>query len=119
MKNFSESKTKNAEVTAMIAMNQTKEQKEDNILRLDMLAVRDGAKPPEVRILQCLEIGKPYITSEFCKKKRKGTNDKDKDNSKRGLVIVRLKQDMPVKKIAEEVGVSTNYVYEIKREENL
>jgi len=119
MKNFSESKTKNAEVTAMVAMNQTKEEKEDNILRLDMLAVRDGAKPPEVRILQCLEIGKPYITSEFCKKKRKGTNEKDKDNSKRGLVIVRLKQDTAVKKIAEEVGVSTNYVYEIKREENL
>jgi DNA-binding NarL/FixJ family response regulator len=118
MKNFSESKTKNAEVTAMIAMNQTKEEKEMNILRLDALATRDGVTPPEIKILQCLEIGRPYIRSEFSKKQRNGSKQQGEDNSKRELVIIRLKQGMEVKDIAEEVGVSKQYVYQIKKDFN-
>jgi hypothetical protein len=115
MKNFSESKSKNAEVTAMIAMNQTKEEKAMNILRLDALATRDGITPPEVKILQCLEIGKPYIRSEFSNKRGKGGAQMDEDNSKRDLVAIRLKQGMEVKNIAEEVGVTKQYVYQIKK----
>jgi len=63
-KNFSETVTKNQHVTAMYALNQSEEEKKKKILRISPLLIRDGSEPPDVLLLQCLEIGRPYIDSK-------------------------------------------------------
>ena len=65
MGNFSEDKRKNSHVTAIYAINQTIEERSQNIYRIGPLAVRgeniDVTK--NVAILHCLDLGRPYITS--------------------------------------------------------
>jgi hypothetical protein len=65
LKNFSEDKRKYAHVTAMYALNQTDDEKAKNILRVGELILREGGfdKRRQVEILQCLDIGRPYINS--------------------------------------------------------
>lgn len=69
LKHFSEDKRKYAHVTAMYGMNQDKtgREKRIGILRLNELVVREGDfdVANQVRILQRLEIGRPFLTSYF------------------------------------------------------
>ena len=69
MRNFSENKRKFGHVTAMYAINQTKEEKARNVVRLGSIGVvREGREMGQVQLLQCLEIGRPYLDSRFWKK---------------------------------------------------
>ena len=64
-KNFSESKQKNAHVTGMITLNQTRIEKRRKIMRLGAILTREEAFDDHrgVTILQSLEQGKPLIAS--------------------------------------------------------
>lgn len=64
---FSEDKRKFAHVTAMYGMNQTPEEKKLGILRLNELVVResDFDITRQVKVLQCLSRGRPFIGSYF------------------------------------------------------
>jgi len=64
---FSEDKRKFAHVTAMYGMNQTPEEKKLGILRLNELVVResDFDITRQVKVLQCLQRGRPFIGSYF------------------------------------------------------
>jgi len=66
MHNFSEDKRKYGHVTAMYGLNQTDpEEKDLRIMRINELAIREGAASVmnQVRLLQCLEIGRPFLGS--------------------------------------------------------
>ena len=67
LKNFSEDKRKYAHVTAFYALNQTYEEKVMGVVRFSHLVVRDDDFDPrkEVKVLQCLSIGKPNMGSFF------------------------------------------------------
>lgn len=67
LKHFSEDKRKYAHVTAMYALNQTEAEKAQGILRIGQLLVREGSHCRQVKVLQCLDIGRPYISSCFVK----------------------------------------------------
>lgn len=60
-----EDKRKFAHVTAAYALNQTMEEKQQGIMRIAPLVVREDAYDAErnVTVLQCLQIGSPYISS--------------------------------------------------------
>lgn len=60
-----EDKRKLAHVTAMLALNQTPEEKRKGIMRISNIATRDDDFDTElnVAVLQCLQLGKPYIIS--------------------------------------------------------
>ncbi|MGA3117997.1 MAG: hypothetical protein ABSF90_26635 [Syntrophobacteraceae bacterium] len=78
-KNFSETVTKNQHVTAMYALNQSDDEKKRNILRISPLLIRDGSEPPDVLLLQCLEIGRPYIDSKSDSKSTEIEYDDESD----------------------------------------
>ena len=63
--NFSESKTKNAHVTALFGLNQTPKEKEMGVLRINTILARGAKfnKRRAVAVLQCLEIGQPIMGS--------------------------------------------------------
>ena len=65
MKNFSESKTKYAEITAMIGLNQTADEKTAGIMRINMLAAREGEffSGRAVKVAQDLWRGRPLLFS--------------------------------------------------------
>lgn len=64
LKNFSEDKRKYAHVTAMYALNQTKDEKKRGIMRIGELLVREDAGAGyQVTVLQCLEMGRPHLAS--------------------------------------------------------
>ena len=66
MHNFSEDKRKYGHVTAFYGINQTDpEEKDLRIMRINELAIREGAASVmnQVRLLQCLEIGRPFLGS--------------------------------------------------------
>jgi len=65
LKNFSEDKRKYSHVTGMIGLNQTDEEKEKGILRVNMLLGRedDFNAKTEVNVLQCPQIGRMMINS--------------------------------------------------------
>lgn len=65
LKDFSEDKRKYAHVTAMYALNQTAEEKRIGILRIGELVIRDDEFDwkRQVKILQCLQRGRPLIGS--------------------------------------------------------
>lgn len=67
LSDFSEDKRKFAHVTAMYGLNQTTEEKRLGILRLNELVVREDDFFPDrqIKILQCLQRGKPFIGSYF------------------------------------------------------
>lgn len=63
----SEDKRKLAHVNAMIALNQTDEEKAAGIMRLSSILTREDAYDARrnVTVLQCLSIGRPYLASYF------------------------------------------------------
>lgn len=66
LSNFSEDKRKYAHVTSFLAISQTKKEKVKGIVRMSRLISRE--QPPEhrqVAILQCLDIGQPYLGSYY------------------------------------------------------
>ena len=65
--NFSGSKTKNAHVTAMIAINQTPAEKDQGLYRLSLPAARESALSEStcVYVAGCLGIASPFILSIF------------------------------------------------------
>ena len=65
MKNFSESKTKHAEVTAEYGLNQTDNEKRIGIMRINQIAIREGECDTNkvVHVLQRLQKGRPYLGS--------------------------------------------------------
>ncbi len=64
---FSEDKRKYAHVTAMYALNQTDEEKKLGVMRLSELVIRDDEfdRTRQVKVLQCLQKGRPFIGSFF------------------------------------------------------
>ena len=76
----SEDKRKLAHVTAMIALNQTMEEKRNGIMNISKLADRESDFDTnyQVGILQCLAIGKPHLVS-FPYKTRRNPQAKDED----------------------------------------
>ena len=62
---FSEDKRKYAHVTSMFSLNQTAEEKTKGIMRIAPMVVRedDFDINYNVKILQCLQIGRPYLAS--------------------------------------------------------
>lgn len=65
LKDFSESKTKYAHVTAMYGLNQNEDEKKIGILRVGEIVLRDGEFNPmnECVILQRLQKGRPFLGS--------------------------------------------------------
>lgn len=64
-KHFSEDKRKYGHVTVMFGMNQTDEEKAAGILRLNTVLAREEEFNPlrTVKLLQCLQIGRPLLAS--------------------------------------------------------
>lgn len=53
-------------VSKMIAINQTKKDRINGMVRIEQLAERDGRRClKQAVVLQCLEIGRPYLDSRF------------------------------------------------------
>ena len=123
MKNFSENKRKYAHVTAMYALNQTKDEKMLNIIRIgDIGVVREGASLPQVQILQCLEIGRPYIDSRVWKKpSRKKMEDFDevgtelKQLNKTEQARKLLGEGMLPADIVKQYGISYQVINQAKK----
>ena len=123
MKNFSENKRKYAHVTAMYALNQTKDEKLMNIIRIgDIGVVREGAAQSQVQILQCLEIGRPYIDSRVWKKSRtKRAEDFDevedelKPLNKTELARKLLGEGMSPTDIVKQHGLSYQIITQAKK----
>jgi len=64
--NFSEDKRKFGHCTSMYGINQDDpEEKELRVMRLNELVIREGASSTfrQVRLLQCLEMGRPFLGS--------------------------------------------------------
>lgn len=79
LKNFSEDKRKYAHVTAMYAINQTPREQEEDIIRIAELLIREGkfSQRTQVKVLQCLEIGRPYIDSIYADSREKENEKED------------------------------------------
>ncbi len=103
LKNFSETKTKYAHVTAFIGLNKTEEDEEKHQIRLNyLMPPREGSKHPPIKILQCLECCQPYLASEWVKKKgttvKEGEQPRDKEGNwklKKGALARQLFKDNP------------------------
>lgn len=69
LSNFSEDKRKFAHATAFYGLNQDKDGREKalGVLRINELLIREGGiqSGKQVCILQCLDIGRPYLGSFF------------------------------------------------------
>lgn len=65
--NFSEDKRKLAHVTGMLGINQTNEEKEQGVYRLNWLALREGeyTEGQTVAVASCLALGMPAVISCF------------------------------------------------------
>ena len=65
LQNFTEDKRKYAHATAFYALNQTPHEKERGVMRFGSLLVRedDFSSLREAKVLQCLQIGRPYLDS--------------------------------------------------------
>jgi hypothetical protein len=66
-KNFSETKAKNAHVTAGFGLNQTDDEKLKGIMRINSYLARDNdfSVSRTVNVLQRLQIGRPHLGSYF------------------------------------------------------
>lgn len=64
-RNFSEDKRKYGHVQGMIGLSQTREEKEQGLMRFNWLMLREGefSVLQEVKVLQCLQRGKVHIGS--------------------------------------------------------
>ncbi len=65
LSNFSEDKRKYGHVTAMYAINQNQKDKSEKVQRIATLILREGEfnTMHQVKVLQCLTLGKPYVDS--------------------------------------------------------
>jgi hypothetical protein len=65
LKDFSETKTKYAHVTAMYGLNQTGDEKKIGIIRLNELVLREGDfdRSSQIKVLQRLQMGRPFLGS--------------------------------------------------------
>lgn len=65
MNQISEDKRKASHVTAMWGLNQTKEEKQEGIMRVNQVVVRDDEfdTRQQIAVLQCLAIGQPILGS--------------------------------------------------------
>jgi hypothetical protein len=65
MKNFSETKTKHAHVTAEFGLNQNDDEQKIGIIRVNEIVIREGEidRRRIVRVLQRLQIGRPFLGS--------------------------------------------------------
>lgn len=72
MGNFSEDKRKLSHVTAMFAINQTRKEKRDSVARIGLVVARemDFLIERQVKILQCLKMGRPVLDSYFIPENR-------------------------------------------------
>lgn len=70
LSNFSEDKRKYAHVTAMYSLNQTGEERKKGVIRIGELILRDDEYNSEKQcmVLQCLQRGRPYLSSFFVRK---------------------------------------------------
>lgn len=71
-----------AHITCMVALNQSKIEKEQNIMRLSQIAIRDGS--PETKdavCLQCYDIGRPVLDSKFADEVEYKRKDENSENS--------------------------------------
>jgi hypothetical protein len=66
MENFSEDKRKAAHVTGMLGLNQTKEEKAQNIMRLNWIVLRESDFSTDrfLRVGQCLPLGRAFCCSK-------------------------------------------------------
>lgn len=75
-----------AHVTCMVALNQSKVEKEQKVMRLSQIAIREGS--PETKdalILQCYDIGRFCLDSRFADEveyKKKSDDDSEKSEKK-------------------------------------
>lgn len=69
-KNFSEDKRKYGHATMFVTLNQTEDEKKEKIMRIGKMFVReeDFDTRQQCTVLQCLDIGRPYIASYIKKK---------------------------------------------------
>ncbi len=67
MMSTSEDKRKLGHVTAMLAINQTKQEKKENVARIGVVVARDMEfhEDEQVRILQCLKKGRPLLGGTY------------------------------------------------------
>jgi predicted transcriptional regulator len=67
LSDFSEDKRKYAHTTATYSLNQTDEEKKIGIMRLGELVIRESEfdRTRQVKVLQCLQRGRPFIGSYF------------------------------------------------------
>lgn len=67
MRNFSEDKRKNAHVTGMVGLNQTKEEKDKGLMRLNWVALREGEYSDTqcCYVASCLPLANPTVRSCF------------------------------------------------------
>ena len=67
LSDFSEDKRKYAHTTATYSLNQTDEEKKIGIMRIGELVVRESEfdRTRQVKVLQCLQRGRPFIGSYF------------------------------------------------------
>ena len=79
LKNFSEDKRKYAHITAMYTINQTIQEKQQNIYRIGSLLIREGYTNPnkEIGIVHCLDVGRPYVDSFETEANAYEDNDED------------------------------------------
>lgn len=68
--NFSEDKRKYSYVTGIFGLNQTRQEKQLGLMRINTLLARneDFSNLDTVTVIQCLQIGNPLIGSFICKK---------------------------------------------------
>jgi hypothetical protein len=66
-RNFSEDKRKHSHVTAMVAINQTIEEKQKGIMRLNFLDLRDGEYQEMhcIHVAGCLALANPFMKAAF------------------------------------------------------
>ncbi len=125
-KNFSESKDKYGQVTAIYAMNRTDDDEALQQVRLKPLFIREGDKKPAIKVLQCLALGQPYIDSAWVKDSDKKKAERNKaEEPKKGRKKTEasskaedlIKRDlMTNKEIAEATGLSESSIDRIKKE---
>ena len=67
LKDFSEDKRKYAHITACYTLQQTPIEKDFSVLRVGQLMAREGKGyvGKEVSVLQCIELGMPYVDSKW------------------------------------------------------
>lgn len=70
--NVGEDKRKMDHVTAFFGLNQNEQEEEKGIIRISNLLSREGKRDVtrQVAVMQCLEIGQPYIASYWQRKKK-------------------------------------------------